>query len=258
MDMAKLSQLLVIFLLVGSGVTEAQTNAPEFLQRSIVLDGIEHRYQVYVPQNYAATSAWPAILFLHGAGERGNDGLKQTEVGLGTALRSHPERWPAIVIMPQVPEGENWQGRAGEVAMAALEAAVAEFTVDASRIYLTGISMGGNGTWYLGYKHTDRFAALVAICGFVALGDRYPAFVATSTDAYKDLAQALSNKPVWLVNGDADVVVPVEESRRMARELETAGAEIHYTELPGVNHNSWDAAYENEELISWLFRQRLH
>ncbi len=258
MGMAKLSQLLVCFLLVGSGVTVAQTKAPEFLERSIVLDGIEHRYQVYLPQNYAATSAWPAILFLHGGGERGNDGLKQTQVGLGNALRSHPECWPAIVILPQVPEGENWQGLAGEVAMTALDTTMAEFTVAASRIDLTGISMGGNGTWYLGYKHTDRFAALVAICGFVTLGDCYPAFVATSTDAYKDLAQALSTKPLWLVHGDADIVVPVEESRRMARALEAAGAEIHYTELPGVNHKSWDAAYENEDLISWLFRQQLH
>lgn len=258
MIMAKLSQLVVFLLIVGPRVTLAQTAEPEFLDRTIALDGIEYRYQVYVPQNYTTANAWPAILFLHGAGERGNDGLKQTQVGLGRALRLQPERWPAIVIMPQVPTGENWQGRAGEVAMAALDATIAEFPVDSSRIYLTGISMGGNGTWYLGYKHADRFAAFVAICGFVTLGDRYPAFVANATDAYKDLAKALSHKPVWLVHGDADVVVPVEESRRMARELEAVGAEIHYTELPGVNHNSWDAAYEDAELITWLFQQRLN
>jgi len=255
--MARFPHLFTLILILGSGVAAAQSTETGFLDRSLKMDGVEHRYQVYVPENYAATSVWPAILFLHGAGERGNDGLKQTRVGLGTALRSHPERWPAIVILPQVPEEENWQGIAGEVAMAALDATMAEFAVDSSRIYLTGISMGGNGTWYLGYKHTDRFAALVAICGFVEREDRYPSIVENSTDAYKDLAKALSSKPVWLVHGDADVVVPAEESRRMARELEAAGAEIHYTELPGVDHNSWDAAYDNEELISWLFKQRL-
>jgi predicted peptidase len=192
---------------------------------------------------------------LHGAGERGDDGLKQTQVGLGRAIRLQPENWPAIAIFPQVPENESWLGEASVAAVAALDSTISEFSVDESRQYLTGLSLGGNGTWYLGYQHTERFAALVAVCGFVALRpDR--TFLINSTNPYATLAQDLVDKPVWIVHGDADVVVSVEESRRMATELQSLGADVHYTELPGINHNSWDAAYSDPELISWLFRQQ--
>jgi len=133
-----------------------------------------------------------------------------------------------------------------------------EFTVDSSRQYLTGLSLGGNGTWYLGYQYTERFAALVAVCGFVGLGDSFPAFLPeTSSGPYRDLAVDLAAKSVWIVHGDADSVVPVDESRKMVEALQGAGAEVHYTELPGVGHNAWDAAYSNEELIDWLFEQRI-
>jgi predicted peptidase len=194
-------------------------------------------------------------LFLHGAGERGNDGLKQTQVGLARAIRLQPERWPAIAIFPQVPAGESWQGMAGKVAMAALDATLNEFSADESRVYLTGLSLGGYGTWFLGYQHTERFAALVAVCGFVALGDRFPGFLTASTDHYADLAKDIAAKPVWIFHGDADTVVPVDESRKMAAALESLGADVRYTELPGVGHNAWDPAYDNEELPRWLFMQ---
>ena len=248
--------LLVAALLLAPTVLFAQESG--FLDRSVRVDGTDHAYQVYVPRVYTASRQWPVVLFLHGAGERGNDGLKQTQVGLGRAIRLAPERWPTLVIFPQVPEGESWQGAAGEVAITALQATIEEFSIDENRQYLTGLSLGGNGTWYLGYQHTDRFAALVAVCGFVGLGDRFPSFLSTaSTNPYQELAKDLVNKPVWIVHGDADRAVPVEESRKMNEALHAAGAEVHYTELPGVGHNAWDAAYANAELIDWLFQQRL-
>ena len=141
--------------------------------------------------------------------------------------------------------------------MAALDVTIAEFSVDAERLYLTGLSLGGNGTWYLGYHHTELFAAMVAVCGFVDLGDRFPEFLPEAENSFAALAEDLSDTPVWIVHGDADVVVPVEQSRKMAAALEAVGTDIHYTELPGVNHNSWDAAYANSDLISWLFDQKL-
>ena len=243
--------LLVLVSCVGS-----QSPETGFLDRTITLEGAEHRYQVYVPSTYSAAAEWPVTLFLHGAGERGADGLAQTQVGLGRAIRLAPETWQTIAVFPQVPEGESWQGVAGEVAMAALDASIAEFSINEGRQYLTGLSLGGNGTWFLGYHHTERFAAMVAVCGFVDLGDRFPSFLAGG-DAFNALAQDLAGTPVWIVHGDADVVVPVEQSRNMHNALQAAGAEVHYTELPGVNHNSWDAAYANEELIDWLFDQTL-
>ncbi len=253
--MSKYRFLPIILLLTGMGTLNAQSVETGFLNRSLVLDGVEHRYQVYVPANYTADVDWPVTLFLHGAGERGDDGLKQTQVGLGRAIRLDAASWQTLAVFPQVPSGESWQGVAGEVAMAALDATLDEFSTDDDRVYLTGLSLGGNGTWYLGHHHTERFAAMVAVCGFLDLGERFPSFLSGGGDSFAALASDLSDTPVWIVHGDADVVVPVEQSQQMAAALEAAGAEVHYTELPGVNHNSWDAAYADKELISWLFAQ---
>lgn len=238
-------------LLLTSQLAIAETG---FLNRTLTIAGTEHAYQVYVPAQYNDTQEWPVTLFLHGAGERGNDGLKQTQVGLGRALRLQSERWPTIAVMPQVPSGETWQGVAGEVAIAALDATLAEFNIDTSRQYLTGLSLGGNGTWYLGYNNSDRFAALAPICGFVGLGERMPSFLGGG-DAYATLAARIKDIPIWIFHGDADVVVTVEESRKMSAALEKAGADVQYTEFPGVNHNSWDPAYGMEELAIWLMAQ---
>lgn len=255
--MKKARFLPYILFLLSIGTLSAQSAETGFLNRSISLDGVEYRYQVYVPYNYTAAEEWPVTLFLHGAGERGSDGLKQTEVGLGRAIQLNPERWQTLAVFPQVPAGESWQGVAGDVAMLALDAIIAEFSADADRLYLTGLSLGGNGTWYLGYHHTERFAAMLAICGFVDLGDRFPGFLPEAENSFAALAEDLSETPVWIVHGDADVIVPVDQSRNMAAALEAVGGEIHYTELPGVNHNSWDAAYANTDLVNWLFDQKL-
>lgn len=259
MGMVKRGIVLVAALLfVSLQAASAQDLATGFLDRTIVFEGHEYSYQIYVPKGYDGTSKWPATLFLHGAGERGDNGLAQTHVGLGRAIRFNPERWPTLVVFPQVPEGMSWQGLPGEVAMAALEAMIAEFRVDESRVYLTGLSLGGNGTWYLGYHHPDRFAALVAICGFVDLSPRLPHFLPESSpDPYAILAERIGHIPIWVVHGDADSVVPVAESRRMTEALRAVGADVHYEELSGVDHNAWDPGYESQALTTWLFSQRL-
>ena len=249
--------LLLAGLLACPGAVAAQATETGFLDRSIVLDGVEYAYQVYVPRAYDPSEEWPVILFLHGAGERGDDGLLQTQVGLGSAIRSKPERWPAIVVFPQVPDELTWQGTPGRVAMAALDATMQEYRTDESRVYLTGLSLGGNGAWYLGYEHTGRFAALVVICGFLDAFPGFPRFIPESGgDTYSTLSARVADIPVWIVHGAADDVVPVEESRRMASALEEAGADVRYEELPGVDHFAWDPAYASAELVDWLFRQR--
>lgn len=248
---------LLLGLLAYPGALTAQAIETGFLDRSISVDKVEYAYQVYVPRDYRPSEEWPVILFLHGAGERGNDGLFQTQVGLGSAIRTNPERWPAIVVFPQTPEEMTWQGAPGRVAMAALDATLQEYRIDESRVYLTGLSLGGNGTWYLSYQHADRFAALVVICGFVDAFRGFPTFIPeSSTDPYSTLAARVAQIPVWIVHGNADEVVPVEESRRMAAALEEAGADLRFEELPGVDHHAWDPAYASEELVAWLFGQR--
>jgi predicted peptidase len=239
--------------------TSADSIAQEtgFLDRSVAVEGQTHRYQVYVPHDYDVEKEWPVILFLHGAGERGDDGLGQTEVGLGAAIRFNPERWPAIAIFPQVPEDKTWQGAPGEAAMAALDATMEQYSTDVSRVYLTGLSMGGNGSWYLAFNHADRFAALVPICGFVNSGGWAPDFVpGPPAEWYTNLAKRIVGIPTWIFHGGADQVVPPAESVAMEAALKAAGGDVRYTEFEGVGHNSWDQAYAKEELAEWLFAQK--
>ena len=255
--------LAVATLVASVGSISAQETG--FLNRSILVDGAEYRYQVYVPRGFQRSISFPIILALHGGGEYGKDGLLQTDGGLARAIRRHVERFPAIVVFPQSPPGgtPGFQALGERIALAALDKSVAEFNADASRTYLTGLSMGGNGSWYLAYHHDDRFAAVVVVCGFVGeftgttSGVHYPPIVpASTTDPYATIAQKISRLPIWIFHGDADPTVPVDESRRMAAALKANGANVQYTELPGVGHNAWDPAYDRADLIAWLFKQR--
>jgi predicted peptidase len=235
-----------------------------FLNRSVTIDGAEYRYQVYVPRDYGPTVSWPVILALHGGGQYGRDGISQTSVGLAQAVRLHPDRFPAIIVFPQSPPDgtAGFHNRGERIALAELDEAIAEFNGDPDRVYLTGLSMGGNGAWSLAYRHPERFAALVIVCGFVGeftgrqSGVRYPPIVPASvTDPYAAIARRVSHLPIRLFHGDPDSTVPVDVSRRMAVALEREHADVRYVELPGVGHNAWDAAYAREELFRWLLKQ---
>src|SRR5262249_26302648 len=138
-----------------------------FLNRTLLVGGRRHAYQVYVPAAYSPRRAWPVILCLHGSGERGTDGLLQTEVGFGAALRRYSDRYPLIAVFPQAPPDTRWPGASSRIALAALDATLEEFRCDPDRVYLTGLSMGGNGAWYLAYRSPARWAALLVACGWV-------------------------------------------------------------------------------------------
>ena len=215
--------------------------APIFQPRSLSLSGKVHRYAVYVPPDVERNARLPAILFLHGAGERGDDGIAQTTVGIGPVVtKLQPQ---AVVILPQCPLNEYWSMGAGSIAIRALHEAEQEFRFDPKRVALTGISMGGAGVWRLAAEYPVEFAALAPICGW----------------AYED-AEAVANRvreiPTWIFHGTADDIVPVDASRSMAAALKALGADVRYTELPGVGHNSWDAAYGKSGLMEWLVSSR--
>lgn len=251
----------LMLLLAFPDWLESQALPTGFLDRRVSLLGQTYRYQVFVPSSYNASQRWPVILFLHGGGERGTDGLVQTQVGLGAALRKHAERFPAIVVFPQVPPDSLWVGTPARVAMAALDRSVEEFRTDPDRIYLTGLSIGGNGTWYLAYRHPSRFAALMPICGWVVPDKEWKlaAELVVPPDSgppYAALARRLRNIPIWIVHGEVDDVIPVEHSRQAAAAFKAAGAPVRYLELPGTDHNSWDAAYGSPTLMDWLFAQK--
>ena len=230
-----------------------------FLNRAIVDGDGVHRYQVFVPADYERGQSRALILFLHGADERGTDGLRQTQAGLGSALRRTPERYPAIVVFPQgSSEALLWTEHEGDVAIRVLEDAQREFGTDPNRTYATGLSRGGNAAWYLAYRYPDRFAALLVICGFIDLGHVAPAPVVPAQDGepFSAVARTLRRLPTWVFHGDADPVVPVDQSRRLVAALREVGAPVRYTELAGAGHDVWDIAYGSEEVARWLFSQR--
>jgi predicted peptidase len=244
----------------------AKTRDTGFLDRSVTVRGATYKYQVFVPDTWTPYQKWPVILFLHGTGERGEDGLQETDVGIGTAIRSNRSVIPAIVVMPQCRPTFWWeQPPMDDLAIAALDAAIKEFHGDVRRTYLTGLSMGGFGTWYLAGKYPGRFAALIVICG----GIRPPAAALKANPAlakwtpaddpksYADAAAKVGNTPVWIFHGADDDIVPVTESQRMYAAMKEIGADVHYTEFPGVRHAAWDKAYDDPKLFPWLFSKTL-
>lgn len=234
--------MMIGVLLFTAKFVGAEPVETGFLDRSITLNGTKYNYVLYVPRSYTPTKSLPVILFLHGSGERGDDGLKQSQTGIGSAIRAHPDRFPALVVMPQCSAGKNWSGEQADFALKATDETVEKYHGDKDRLYLTGLSMGGFGSWTIASEHPDKFAAVVPICG---RGD--PAKMAT----------LLKEKPIWVFHGDADQSVKVEYSREMVKALQDAGSKtIKYTEYPGVGHNSWDKAYDDKEMLDWLFMQK--
>lgn len=230
-----------------------------FLDRNLRLGHWDHHYQLFRPRSALPERGWPVILFLHGAGERGRDGLLPTQVGLGPAIRRHVDRFPGLVVFPQLADGRGWsQPDGAELAMACLTRTRQDETVDPARIYLTGLSMGGTGVWYLGARHPETFAALVPVCG----GVNHPAAASGDPAAdenlplYRTRAAAIGQTPVWAFHGADDPIVAVGFTRRMIGALHCLGSPARYTEYQPCGHEAWEPAYAEPELWRWLFGQR--
>ena len=252
-----------VALLTMTGAAPALAEAPSgFLDRSVRVGATSYAYKVYVPPGFDAKKSWPVVLYLHGAGEWGSDGSRQIEVGLGPALRAHPERFPAVVVFPQAPRGQVWLGDAARAATAALDQTIAEFQGDRDRIALAGISLGAYGSWVLAFEHPERYAAIVSVAGGIVppggsrarLTELPPTLQAA--DPYAATAARVKDIPAWLFHGANDPTVPVTESRQLAAALQKAGAKPRYSEYAGVGHNAWDRAFADPELAQWLLAQR--
>ncbi len=234
-----------------------------FQNRAITIGSAGYHFRVFTPKGWSKKKKWPVILFLHGAGERGDDNVAQTIVGIGPAILRRQAGLPFIVVLPQCPRNRWWtEPEMQALALKALDQTVTEFNGDSKRTYLTGLSMGGYGSWAIVAKNPSRFAALAIVCGGVRPppGLSLPKEAApqmTATDPYSAVAAKAAKTPVWVFHGDADRAVPVTESRKMVEALKAAGGNVRYNEYEGVGHNSWDRAYAEPELFTWMLAQKL-
>lgn len=214
-------------------------------------------YRMYVPFNYSPEKSYPLIVNLHGAGYRGNDNTKPlNQMGPLFNIKDIPVD-EAIVIVPQCPEGQKWvdtdwsvgsyrldavpESNEIKAVLSLIDKVQKDYSVDASRIYACGFSMGGYATWNLLMNHPDLFCAGIAMCG---AGDP------TKANVLKDI-------PVWAIHGAQDPTVPVAGSREMVDAIKTAGGDkIYYTELPDNQHDVWTYTYSNYDIFNWLFQQK--
>jgi predicted peptidase len=235
-----------------AGLTAAaQDIGPDAVQQAksftrTITATVSARYLLFLPKGYKAQDArkWPLILFLHGAGERGTNLWLVAKHGPPKIVKDKPD-FPFIVVSPQCPPRERWRN---DVLLALLDEITSTLNVDPQRIYLTGLSMGGYGTWSLGLAHPEKFAGLAPICGggepiAVALAD-------------PEKLPALKTLPIWAFHGAKDPVVKPEESERMVEAIKRIGGDAKLTVYPEAQHDAWTATYDNPELYTWFLEHK--
>ncbi|MET0394618.1 MAG: prolyl oligopeptidase family serine peptidase [Chitinophagaceae bacterium] len=224
-------KVLLWMLAAGAGLAGvAQQTAQKFV--------VETQYLLYLPNHYAddTLQRWPLMVFLHGAGERGND-VEKLKANGPPMLAAQGKQFPFIIVSPQARENTTWKP---DQLVTLLDDIKSSYRVDADRVYLTGLSMGGFGTWDLAMKFPERFAAIAPVCGG---GD-------TTT------VRTLRHMPVWCFHGAKDDVVPLWNSENMVNALRRYNPSVRFTVYPDANHDSWTATYNNDSLYSWLLAQR--
>lgn len=232
---------LVSFLLIGCAQMEKKMDSvPPGSQQSQMFEKkitktVSCDYLLFLPEDYGKKrQRWPLMMFLHGAGERGSD-LEKVKVHGPPKIVENKKDFPFILVSPQCPEGDWWTEKV-EVLINLVDDIAAQYRVDKKRIYLTGLSMGGYGTWALASAYPERFAAIVPICGG---GSRI-------------MSLRLKDIPIWVFHGAKDPVVPLEESEEMVNAIRSRGGDVKFTIYPDAGHNSWTESYNNQELYDWF------
>ncbi|WP_019423418.1 prolyl oligopeptidase family serine peptidase [Paenibacillus sp. OSY-SE] len=197
---------------------------------------VQLNYLLHLPDGYEKGSPkkWPLILFLHGAGECGDD-IELVKIhGIPKIVEQKPD-FPFVAVSPQCPADSSWNVEQDAV-MALVDEITAHHNVDSKRIYLTGLSMGGYGTWHLAAEYPGRFAAIAPICG----------------GGNPKRINELKGTPVWVFHGAKDNVVPLAKSEEMVSTLRANGGDVKFTVYPDLKHNSWTTTYDNPELYAWF------
>lgn len=251
--------LLGVGMMLATGVAQAQKlELDKILEKKAFKgsDGKSLNYRFLAPEKVESGKTYPLVIFLHGAGERGDDNTKQMVHGVADFVKPESRaKYPCFLIAPQCPTGKRWAevdwsaakhdmppepGETMALLLGLIDSLVKDLPIDKKRIYVTGLSMGGYGTWDILARRPDFFAAGMPICG----------------GADEKTAPRIVKIPVWVFHGDKDTAVKVERSRNMVEALKKAGGMPKYTEYPGVGHNSWTQTYANPEVLQWLFGQK--
>ena len=211
---------------------------PRSLKKKVEVE-VQCDYLLFLPQDYGKDKdkKWPVIVFLHGAGERGSDVNKVKAHGPPKLAETTRKDLPFIVISPQCPEGKWWDP---VVIVGLLDEVAATHAADLDRVYLTGLSMGGYGTWETATQYPDRFAAIAPICG----------------GGNPHRVSRIKHVPTWVFHGDKDEAVPVRKSEEMVEALKRAGGDVEFTRYPEAGHDSWTATYDNPALYEWFLKHK--
>jgi predicted peptidase len=239
--------LLLGALALARGAADPAAGTQRPLQFQAPAADLRCGYLLFLPKDYAAQSGpeWPLILFLHGAGERGDDVGLVALAGPPKIARERPD-FPFVVVSPQCPKGQSWDTK---TVLALLDQVQATHRIDRRRVYVTGLSMGGYATWRLAALHPERFAAAVPICGG---GEMLDLLLARREKpaAYKSLG-------IWAFHGAKDTTVPLNESERMVEHFRKVGVtDIKLSVDPAAGHDSWTKAYADPQLYDWMLAHR--
>jgi predicted peptidase len=194
------------------------------------------KYVVYLPAQYTPDKAWPVVIFLHGSGEVGSDGTRQLHSEFARQVKAHAERWPFVIIFPQKQNKHTRWWAEDSMVVAALRHAEADYHIDPSRVYLTGHSLGGQGTWSIAANHPGLFAAIAPVSG----------------RAHLSVAPKLVGIPAWAFHGAKDRTIPVSETEKMVARLRRLGGCCKLSVYPNVGHNAARNAYGEEDLAGWF------
>jgi predicted peptidase len=202
---------------------------------------VDCNYLLYLPADYGkdAKKQWPLIMFLHGAGERGNNIAVLRKQGLPKMI-GQGKNFDFIIVSPQCPNDIWWPERT-DLLIGLLDEIEKKYNVDTDRVYLTGLSMGGFGSWSLAIAYPNRFAAIAPICGG---GEKYGGY-------------RLKKVPVWAFHGAKDPTVPLVRSQEMVDAVKKAGGDAKLTIYPEAQHDSWTETYNNPELYTWFLSHRI-
>jgi len=228
---------LAAFVLLMPRVSVAQKAGEQSAQNleKTITKVVKANYLLYLPKDYGkdADKKWPVILFLHGSGESGSD-IEKVKMHGPPKLVAGGKEFPFIIVSPQAPTSRiGWQV---ETLNTILDEILQKYNADPDRVYLTGLSMGGFGTWALASANPERFAAIAPICG--------------GGEPFR--ARRLKDLPIWVFHGAKDPTVPVKMSEDMVEALKKAGADVKFTVYPEAGHDSWTATYDNPELYTWF------